>query len=58
MCGRIGPELKSLEGKDENLCGMIRPDFQCLEGHGQNSYVWKGRAKKPILGRIRNELQC
>ena len=50
------------------MFGTIRSEFQCLEGLGQNSNVWKGKVrilmfgrvgqKKPILGRIRNELQC
>ena len=38
-----------------------RSEFQCLEGLGQNSNVWKDRAKIPEFERIREdtgEFQC
>ena len=34
----------------------IRPEFQCLEGLGQNSSVWKDRARIPTSGSVRKEL--
>ena len=27
----------------------IRPEIQCLEGQGQNSSVWKGKIRIPII---------
>ena len=33
----------------------IRPEIKCLEGQGQNSNVWKERARIPVFGRIRSE---
>ena len=40
------------------MFGSIRSELQCLEGYGQNSNVWKNRAKIPMFGRPRPEIQC
>ena len=34
----------------------IRSELQCLEGYGQNSNVWKNRARIPMFGRIRSKI--
>ena len=36
------------------MFGRIRPEFQCLEGEGQNSSVWKDRARIPMKGQKSN----
>ena len=40
------------------MFGQRRYDFQCLEGKGQNSNVWKDKARIPVSGKIKPELQC
>ena len=36
----------------------IRSELKCLEELGQNSKVWKDKARIRMFGRIRSEFQC
>ena len=38
------------------MFGSIRSELQCLEGYGQNSNVWKNRARIPMFGNIRSKI--
>ena len=38
------------------MFGRIRSEFECLERQGQNSNVWKDRARIPMSGKIGQEL--
>ena len=40
------------------MFGKISPAFQCLETYDENSNVSKDKAKIPMIGRIRSEVQC
>ena len=39
------------------MFGPIRSEFQCLDRSGQNSIVSTDKARIPMLGQIRPELQ-
>ena len=40
------------------MFGRIRSEFQCLVTYGENSNVWKDKARIPMFGKIKSELQC
>ena len=57
MCVRIGLKFQRLKYKEKIRIPMfitIRPEFQSSEGWGQNSNVYKNRARIKMFGRIRS----
>ena len=49
------------------MFGRIRSEFQCLVGYGENSNVWKDKARIPMFGnkiriamfgKLKLEFQC
>ena len=40
------------------MSGRIRSEFQYLVRYGENSSVWKDKARIPMFGKIDSELQC
>ena len=38
------------------MFGRIRSEFQCLERQGENSNVWKHKARIPMFGKIKSEI--
>ena len=40
------------------MFGRISSEFQYLVRYGENSNVWKDKARIPMFGNIKSKLQC